>query len=263
MKSKLEDIRRQLQEEMKSLERRRTRAVKLIARIDQRMRALVIAAGALSRDLAGGEVGIPIEAIEATNKEFEVTASIRQVLDSSAEVLSAPEIRDALISKGWKADAYKNPLAVVHTVLRRLTMSGDVFVDPHHLSKKGFYGKILAAKRREERRKWEAKNAELTASEDARARLRRTLPAACYEVLRGFPKGMTATEIREKLAENGFDAAYAAHRHFPNDIYSALTALGHSQGQQRVRKVAVVRGGRARAIYQLMEGGNASQVRRA
>jgi hypothetical protein len=59
-------------------------------------------------------------------KEFGVTHGIRTLLGSSSTGLSAPEIKTALQSGGWNADEYKNPLAFVHTVLKRLVEAGEV-----------------------------------------------------------------------------------------------------------------------------------------
>ena len=54
-----------------------------------------------------------------------ITDSIRTILAEAREPLSASEIRERLETMGFDMKSYSNPLATVHTVLRRLTESGE------------------------------------------------------------------------------------------------------------------------------------------
>jgi hypothetical protein len=50
-----------------------------------------------------------------------LTDSIRAILTEAGEPLTASEIRAGLEAKGFDMKAYSNPLANIHTILRRLT----------------------------------------------------------------------------------------------------------------------------------------------
>jgi hypothetical protein len=49
------------------------------------------------------------------------TDAIRKVLRSSEDALSAAEVRDKLPGAGFSLEGYSNPLASIHTILKRLT----------------------------------------------------------------------------------------------------------------------------------------------
>ncbi len=55
-----------------------------------------------------------------------MTDCVRAILCKAVEPLTAAEIREALESLGFEMETYSNPLATIHTVLRRLTESGEV-----------------------------------------------------------------------------------------------------------------------------------------
>jgi hypothetical protein len=55
-----------------------------------------------------------------------MTDSVREILRKSPEPLTASEIRDALERMGFDMKSYSNPLATIHTVLRRLTEADEV-----------------------------------------------------------------------------------------------------------------------------------------
>ena len=65
------------------------------------------------------------ESIEAEMPPSGMTDSIRGILSDSGDPLSAAEIRDRLATMGFDMKSYFNPLATIHTVLRRLTESGE------------------------------------------------------------------------------------------------------------------------------------------
>ena len=57
-----------------------------------------------------------------------MTVAVRTILSQSAEPLTAAGIRGRLADMGFDVDAYSNPLATIHTVLRRLSEAGEVRV---------------------------------------------------------------------------------------------------------------------------------------
>lgn len=70
-----------------------------------------------------GEPAVP--AVEPDTQPG-MTGSIREILKKAPEPLTASEIRDALESLGFDMKSYSNPLATVHTVLRRLAEADEV-----------------------------------------------------------------------------------------------------------------------------------------
>src|ERR1051325_1586626 len=55
-----------------------------------------------------------------------LTASVRSILAEADGPLTASEIRDLLEQRGFDMKSYSNPLATLHTVLRRLTDAGEI-----------------------------------------------------------------------------------------------------------------------------------------
>jgi hypothetical protein len=70
--------------------------------------------------------GASLESLVEMAGEYRVTSNIRLVLRSADAGLSAPEIRAALQSSGWDVSSYSNPLAFIHTVLRRLVEADEI-----------------------------------------------------------------------------------------------------------------------------------------
>jgi len=68
-----------------------------------------------------GQEAVPVAA-ESTG----MTGSIREILKKSPEPLTASEIRDGLEKLGFDMKSYSNPLATIHTVLRRLAEAEEV-----------------------------------------------------------------------------------------------------------------------------------------
>jgi hypothetical protein len=63
---------------------------------------------------------------EYPDLDLGVTAACRTALRSSVEAIPAPLIRDRVAAMGVDLTRYANPLAVVHTVLKRLIANGEV-----------------------------------------------------------------------------------------------------------------------------------------
>jgi hypothetical protein len=60
-----------------------------------------------------------------------LTDAVRTILAKADEPLSAGEIRDRLVGMGFDMKSYSNPLATIHTILRRLAESDEVHVQKH------------------------------------------------------------------------------------------------------------------------------------
>ena len=67
-----------------------------------------------------------------------MTDCIRAILQRAMEPLTASELRESLESLGFDMSSYSNPLATIHTVLRRLTESGEVETTHEMTSAKKF-----------------------------------------------------------------------------------------------------------------------------
>lgn len=57
-----------------------------------------------------------------------LTEAIKGVAESSEHGLSPVEIKDKLQAASFPVDKYKNPLATIHTVVKRLVDSGDMLL---------------------------------------------------------------------------------------------------------------------------------------
>jgi hypothetical protein len=87
------------------------------ARIDERLSQLVQTMSSLSRLCK-----------LAPTIELGLTDACRMVLKTAAHPLTAAEIRGQLEAMGFDCSRYSNPLASIHTVLRRLCRSGEANV---------------------------------------------------------------------------------------------------------------------------------------
>jgi len=99
-----------------------------IAALQQTMKAIA--------PLAGEEA--PEPAIDPEHPPGGMTDSIRAILKNACEPLSAAEIRECLEAMGFDMNSYSNPLATIHTVLRRLTEASEVETTHEMLSAKKF-----------------------------------------------------------------------------------------------------------------------------
>jgi hypothetical protein len=213
-----EKTRAAFQEELEKLALLRAQIAEKLEWIDKRIEAVSSASDAFERAFSVATspaprppVLTPLPAKEVgiteARPEFEITANVREILQEG-KGLSAPAIRDALISKGWDIEAkrYKNPLAVVHQVLNRLIKNGDVEVERSHWNGKVFYDRRMAAEREAERERQLAEGrawAEKTAL--ARAEVRTTLLDQCRSILRSYPKGISSKRIYRELRKTGID----------------------------------------------------------
>jgi len=84
------------------------------AKLDDRLAQLKQTIGSLTK-LCGYEPSV----------SWGLTEACRTLLRSARTPLTAVELRDRLASVGFDLDRYSNALAAVHTVLKRLTESGE------------------------------------------------------------------------------------------------------------------------------------------
>ena len=191
-----------LQEEMKRLDRVTERLVRMMERVAHQRKAVTAAAEALANAIGSENSEAPPPPLEEAG--FEITASIREILRGSENSMSAPEIRDALAQRGWRAEDYDNPLAVVHTILKRLLKSGDAEDEEYMDGGRGYFDPRRKAEREAE---WQARHEESAAAEQrqeaavraVRAQVRRELMEASCAVVRLCPEGVSAREIQREL----------------------------------------------------------------
>jgi hypothetical protein len=74
-----------------------------------------------------------------------LTEACRMVLKAAGHPLTAVEIRDQLDAMGMDMSRYTNDLAVIHTILKRLTQSGEAKFVPRALDKPGYRWKVPMA----------------------------------------------------------------------------------------------------------------------
>ena len=60
-----------------------------------------------------------------------LTDAVRKILAEADEPLAASEIRDRLSTMGFDMKSYSNPLATIHTILRRLAEADEATVQKH------------------------------------------------------------------------------------------------------------------------------------
>jgi hypothetical protein len=94
-----------------------------IAERDKQIDALIQTLNALGK-LVGEEFVAPRDG--ELEPPAGMTDSIRTILTQEDAPLTASEIRDRLEAKGFDIKSYSNPMANIHTILRRLTESGEV-----------------------------------------------------------------------------------------------------------------------------------------
>jgi hypothetical protein len=87
-------------------------------RIDERLTQLAQTIGTLSR-LIGLTPTVPLS----------ITDAVRLAIRAGVP-MTAPEVRDRLLSIGCDLTNYSNELAVIHTVLKRLNEAGEIRIIP-------------------------------------------------------------------------------------------------------------------------------------
>lgn len=123
----------ELAEEKKQLDRRR-------AEIEQEMaiaRAKAIALNDLiyEEPPADSPMGELLKQLEGMG----LTDACREVLKASMKAMTPVEVRDALIKMGYDIKKYKNILASIHTILKRLSNTSNVWVCVRDKDKKVAY----------------------------------------------------------------------------------------------------------------------------
>lgn len=110
--------------ELHKVEEEKAGLQRSIALCDQQIGVLVQTMNAIAPLV--GAAPLKLHASQEAEAAGGMTNSIRAVLTEAGEPLTASEIRDRLESKGIDVKSYSNPLANIHTILRRLTESKAV-----------------------------------------------------------------------------------------------------------------------------------------
>jgi hypothetical protein len=113
------------QAELLTLREEKAELERTIANRDAQMAALIQTMNAIAPLVGEKPVNDP-SIVETENPPAGMTGCIRTILSKAGEPLSASEIRDKLESIGFDMKSYSNPLATIHTILRRLTESSQV-----------------------------------------------------------------------------------------------------------------------------------------
>ena len=125
-----DDYRRALDAACREYERLTAERAQLDARISQLQHSIA----ALTK-LCGFEPTVPLG----------LTDACRLVLRNASSPLTALEVRDRLISIGVDVTRYSNPLASIHTVLKRMRESGELVEREREEDERTAYVSVLPA----------------------------------------------------------------------------------------------------------------------
>jgi hypothetical protein len=106
--------------ELKNVQEEKTGLLRAVALCDQQIGALIQTMNAIA-PLVGAEPLPTPPGAETEAGPGGLTESIRAILTEAGEPLTASESREKLEAKGFDMKSYSNPLANIHTILRRLT----------------------------------------------------------------------------------------------------------------------------------------------
>jgi len=67
-----------------------------------------------------------------------ITETIRVLLKETALPMTATDLKAGIVARKYDLARFKNPLAVIHTVLNRLVKNGDVKIIPQQYGKKAY-----------------------------------------------------------------------------------------------------------------------------
>jgi hypothetical protein len=113
-------------DELRSLEERREDLTRQTAENEGKIAGLIQTINAMA-GLAGED---PVPSPPGAGEVIGITDRIRHILRESGQPLSTTEIRDLLESAGCDLKGYSNPMATIHTVLRRL-QEGEEIKEKH------------------------------------------------------------------------------------------------------------------------------------
>jgi hypothetical protein len=97
--------------------------------IDQRLMSLkqsIDGLNALIQQMGGPPPDIEVHPGVKAEPSLGLTDSIKGILKNAGTLLSATEIRNELVRRGFNPDEYSNFLTVIHNTLRRLVTSHDI-----------------------------------------------------------------------------------------------------------------------------------------
>jgi len=79
-----------------------------------------------------------VERVIKADLKVGITESTRVILQENFFPLTASELKEKIEARKLQIARYANPLAVIHTVLKRLVQGGEVRVIPHAEGKKAY-----------------------------------------------------------------------------------------------------------------------------
>jgi len=79
-----------------------------------------------------------IERVVKAHLKLGITEMTRVILKQTFFPLTATQLQERLVAEKLQLSRYTNPLAVIHTVLKRLVKSGEVRVVPQEYGKKAY-----------------------------------------------------------------------------------------------------------------------------
>ncbi|MBZ5573948.1 MAG: hypothetical protein LAO09_18955 [Acidobacteriia bacterium] len=79
-----------------------------------------------------------VERVIKANLKLGITEMTRVILKQTFFPLTATQLQEKLVTEKLQLSRYANPLAVIHTVLKRLVKSGEVRVIPQAHGKKAY-----------------------------------------------------------------------------------------------------------------------------
>jgi DNA-binding PadR family transcriptional regulator len=106
--------------ELKNVQEEKAGLLRAVALCDRQINALTQTMNALA-PLVGAELLPAPSGLETEAGPGGLTDTIRAILTEAGEPLTASEIREKLEARGFDMKSYSNPLANIHTILRRLT----------------------------------------------------------------------------------------------------------------------------------------------
>jgi hypothetical protein len=93
-----------------------------------RLRALRLEVDLRIAKLERSIAGLATLCGEAEEKREGLTDAVRSILKTSDEVFTPTQVRDELRRSGFDVDRYENPLAAIHTTLKRIASRGEATI---------------------------------------------------------------------------------------------------------------------------------------
>jgi len=103
-----------------------------------RLQAVISDLQNLSAELLRKDMERSIERVVKAHLKLGITDNARVILKETFFPMTAVDLKEKLEAKKLDLSRYSNPLAVIHTVLKRLVKNGEVRVIPQERGKKAY-----------------------------------------------------------------------------------------------------------------------------